>query len=465
VSRLFVARARRTSRLLVVTVTSLAALAASSLAFADGVDVSHWQGSISWTKVKSAGMQFAFMKATESTTYTDVRFTTNWAGAKSAGIYRGAYHFARPAAGTAIPQAKYFVSKVGSFKGAGTLPPVLDLEASGGMSVSGLRTWTTNWLETVEDLTGRRPIIYVSPAFWEHYLGNSTAFTKYPLWIAHYGVSSPRVPGGWKSWTFWQRTSSGSVSGISGNVDMNKFSGTSAQLAALALTSGGSDAPVPPGPTVPAATATALTMTPSTTAAPAINAPVTFTGTLTTAAPTSSLVAAAPVPNAGVGLYAKPAASSTWSKIATATTDTAGNYQLTTRVTAATDYQAVFAGNATYAVARSAIGRVTAPAKAKQRLDLHKDKTAYRLRKGTKVMLYGHATTSAGPVVKKYVRFYRKAPHAKRWTYMRRTATLSPTGWYSTNIYPRRAATYKVVSYTSIFLLPATSNYVTVRVR
>ena len=193
-----IVRARRTSRLLVVTVTSLAALAASSLAFADGVDVSHWQGSISWSKVEAAGMQFAFMKATESTTYTDTRFATNWAGAKSVGLYRGAYHFARPSSGSAAAQARYFVSRVGSFKGAGTLPPVLDLEASGGLSVSALRTWTTNWLRTVEDLTGRTPIIYVSPAFWEHYLGNSTAYTHYPLWIAHYGVSSPRVPGGWR---------------------------------------------------------------------------------------------------------------------------------------------------------------------------------------------------------------------------------------------------------------------------
>ncbi len=457
-----IVRARRTSRLLVVTVTSLAALAASSLAFADGVDVSHWQGSISWSKVEAAGMQFAFMKATESTTYTDTRFATNWAGAKSVGLYRGAYHFARPSSGTAAAQARYFVSKVGSFKGAGTLPPVLDLEASGGLSVSALRTWTTNWLRTVEDLTGRTPIIYVSPAFWEHYLGDSAAYTHYPLWIAHYGVSSPRVPGGWTRWTFWQRTSSGSVSGISGNVDMNEFSGTSAQLAALALTTGGSTTPPPPGPTVPAGAPTALTMTPSTTAVPAINAPVTFTGELTT---TPAGLAASPLPNAGVGLYAKPASSGTWTKVASATTDATGRYEVTTRVTTATDYQAVFAGTPTYAVARSTTGRVTAPARAQQRVDLHKNKPVYRIRKGAKVMLYGHARTSAGPVTGKYVRFYKRPLHGGHWTYFRRTPSLSPTGWYSTNVYPRRATVYKVVSSASTYLLPATSNYVTQRVR
>ena len=272
---------RRTTRLFVVLVTSLAAMAASALAYADGVDVSHWQGSVSWSKVKAAGMQFAFMKATESTTYTDTQLATNWAGTQAVGLYRGAYHFARPStsAGSAAKQAAYFVSKVGSFQNPGTLPPVLDLEASGGLSVTSLRTWTATWLSEVERLTGRVPMIYVSPAFWEHYLGNSTAFTRYPLWIAHYGVTTPRVPGGWPTWTFWQRTSSGSVSGISGNVDMNRFNGTTAQLAALAITSGGSSVPVPPGPTVPAAAPTTLTATPSATTVPARGA-LTITGSL-----------------------------------------------------------------------------------------------------------------------------------------------------------------------------------------
>ena len=274
------AAARRARRLVVVLVTSIAAILASTLAYADGVDVSHWQGTINWSKVKAAGMQFAFMKATESTTYTDTQLATNWAGVQAVGMYRGAYHFARPKVGTAPAQAKYFVSKVGSFQGPGTLPPVLDLEASGGLGVTALRSWTATWLQTVEQLTGRTPIIYVSPAFWEYYLGNSTAFTRYPLWIAHYGVSTPRVPGGWPTWTFWQRTSSGTVSGISGNVDMNRFNGTSAQLAALANTTGGSTAPVPPGVTVPTGDPTAVSISASSTATTAINGPVTFAGDL-----------------------------------------------------------------------------------------------------------------------------------------------------------------------------------------
>ena len=59
--------------LLLVLATGPAAAAASLPSRAGmltGIDVSHWQGSINWSKVKASGKQFAFMKATESTTYT-----------------------------------------------------------------------------------------------------------------------------------------------------------------------------------------------------------------------------------------------------------------------------------------------------------------------------------------------------------------------------------------------------------
>ena len=452
------AAARRARRHVVVLVTSFAAMLASTLAYADGIDVAHWQGTINWSKVKAAGMQFAFMKATESTTYTDTQLATNWAGVQAAGLYRGAYHFARPKVGTAPAQAKYFVSKVGSFQGAGTLPPVLDLEASGGLGVTALRSWTASWLQTVEQLTGRTPIIYVSPAFWEHYLGNSTAFTRYPLWIAHYGVTTPRVPGGWPTWTFWQRTSSGTVSGISGNVDMNRFNGTTAQLAALSNTTGGSTDLVPPGVTIPTGDPTAVNLTPSTSATTAINGSVTLAGDLRRTADGSAL---AGLP---VTLYSRAVGSSSSNVVGTGTTDGLGHYAFTTNVPQATQYQVVFVGDTTRAGALSTVVTVSTPARLKPMVYLHKNRTS-RVRKGTAVMVYGHLKTSLGPVTGKYVRFYKRPARGGRWTYVRASKSLAPTGWYSTTVRPRRSTTYKAVSIADTYRLAATSNLVTVWVR
>ncbi len=466
-----IAALRRTSRLIVVLVSSLAAMAATSLAFADGIDVSHWQGTINWTKVDNAGVTFAFMKATEGTSYTDPKLATNWAATKQAGIYRGAYHFARPstAAGSAAAQARYFVSKVGatSFKSPGTLPPVLDLEATGGLGPSALRSWVSSWLTTTEQLTGRTPILYFSPAFWEGHLGNSTAFTRYPLWIAHYTTASaPRVPGGWKTWTFWQRTSSGTVPGISGLVDMNRFNGTSAQIAALANMSGGSTAPVPSGPTLPAGAATSLTMTPAKTAA-AINEAVSFGGALTsTAAATTAGTAGvtSPVPSATVSLWARSAGTSTWSKVASGLTDTAGRYALSGPVPRSTDYKVVYAGDTTYGATTSPVVRVGTPPRAVTTLDLHKNKTT-TVRRGTRVMIYGHAKAPSGPVLGRTVRVYKHRASGGAWVYVGSVRTLSPTGWYSTTVKPLRSMTYKAVYAGDLYYTADTSNNVTVWVR
>jgi GH25 family lysozyme M1 (1,4-beta-N-acetylmuramidase) len=455
------AAVRRATRTTVVLLTTLAAMAASSLAFGDGIDVSHWQGTINWTKVDQAGVSFAFMKATESTTYTDTAFAANWSAAKAAGIYRGAYHFAQPGKSSGAAQAQYYVSKVGAaaFKTAGVLPPVLDLEVAGGLSAASLRSWVSSWLQTTESLTGRVPILYFSPSFWTDHMGNSTAYTRYPLWIAHYTTASaPRVPGGWPKWTFWQYTSSGSVSGIAGNVDKNRFNGTTAELAALTNTTGGSTDPVAPGPTVPAGAATTVSMTPATASTAAINEPVTIQGDL------ARTDGPAPVPNAPVSLLARSAGTSTWSKVAGAVTDTAGHYSVATRVPRATDYQVTYAGDPTYAATSSAIARISTPPRATVRVDLRTNKS-YRVRKGTKVMLYGHATTPSGALSGKYVRFYRKPVSGGRWMFVRRVSSVSPTGWYSTNVYPRRSTTYKVVSYATLYELADTSNLVTVRVR
>ena len=61
-----------------------------------GVDVSHYDGTIDWVKAHASGIDFAFMKATESTDFIDPNFATNWQAAAAAGVIRGAYHFFRP---------------------------------------------------------------------------------------------------------------------------------------------------------------------------------------------------------------------------------------------------------------------------------------------------------------------------------------------------------------------------------
>ncbi len=463
---------RRTARPLVVAVAALSALAASALAYADGIDISHYQGTVSWSKVDAAGVSFAFMKATEGTSYADPTMRTNWVGAENRGIYRGAYHFARPstASGSAATQARFFVSKVGSFTDKGDLPPVLDLEATGGLGRSALTSWVSTWLSTVEQLTKRTPIIYVSPSFWESNLGNSTAFHHYPLWVAHYTSGSPRVPGGWSTWTFWQRTSSGRVNGISGNVDMNKFNGSNAQLAKIANASGGSTDPAPSGPTLPAGAATVLTLQ-AAPSAPTPGSTVSLSGDLTTVSPVRT------VPKRALTLWSRPAGASSWSQVAAGSTDAAGHYLFPVAFAGTADYQARTLGDAGYAASTSPVTRVTAaaptpaptpvpapgPARTLTSLDLHKNKVTPR--RGAALMLYGHLTSGTSGLARQDVRYYKRSLGGGPWIYVGRSRSVAPTGWHSLVVHPQISRVWKVVFAGNGTLAPRTSRYLTVRPR
>lgn len=195
-----------------------------------GIDVSHFQGTVDWRQVAQAGMSFAFAKATEGITYLDPQFTNNWSGIQAAGLLRGAYHFFE-ANDDATAQAKQFLSKVQL--GAGDLPPVLDVETTAGVGNSQIWTGVATWLQVVEQETGRQPILYTAPGFWNGHQPDLT-LTRYPLWLADY-ATQPTLPDGWTSWLFWQHSQSGTVSGVTGSVDLDVFSGTLPQLHKLAL--------------------------------------------------------------------------------------------------------------------------------------------------------------------------------------------------------------------------------------
>jgi GH25 family lysozyme M1 (1,4-beta-N-acetylmuramidase) len=202
----------------------------------EGVDVSKWQdfnlGAINWAQVAAAGKSFAIVKATQGWGYVDPNYATNYAAAKAAGLKITAYHFAAPdsTAGEAIREADHFVDTAGLVDG--DLIPALDLEVTGGLSVSALQAWVASWLGEVNLRLGIKPMIYTSPSFWSTKMGDTTAFADAGynlLWIAHWGVTSPTVPAknwGGKGWTFWQYTSTGTVAGITGSVDLDRYNGT-----------------------------------------------------------------------------------------------------------------------------------------------------------------------------------------------------------------------------------------------
>jgi lysozyme len=119
--------------------------------------------------------------------------------------------------------------------GQGDLPAVLDVEARDRVNAAAFVTRMKQWLDIVEKATDRKPITYVSPSFWDE-LGGPRGFSGYPLWVANYGRSSPMIPRGWSTYTFWQYSSDGRVARIAGQTDLDFFNGTPENLAGFVAT-------------------------------------------------------------------------------------------------------------------------------------------------------------------------------------------------------------------------------------
>lgn len=198
-----------------------------------GIDISHHQGDIDWSKLKNAEVKgepisFIFIKATEGQNHMDENFNDNFYQAQEYGFLRGAYHYFKPNV-SAKDQAKFFLKQVHLEEG--DLPPVLDIEEKGTLTVEQLRKASLTWLKQVEKKYGVPPIIYTNYKFKRDYL-NTKDFDRYPYWIAHYYVRSLAYKGKWR---FWQHTDCGRLDGIKEKVDLNIYNGSMYELKRLCI--------------------------------------------------------------------------------------------------------------------------------------------------------------------------------------------------------------------------------------
>ena len=192
-----------------------------------GIDVSEYQGKISWSYVdtleKKYPIHFVFIRATVGKDRKDRQFDTNWLGAKENKMIRGAYHYYRPNENS-LEQAELFITTVRLQKG--DLPPVLDIEKlPKNQSIANLKLGLKRWLKAVESHYGVKPIIYTGERYYDDFLKEE--FSDYLFWIANYNFYREEIG---TDWLFWQFTEKASIPGIKGNVDVNIYNGDLQQL-------------------------------------------------------------------------------------------------------------------------------------------------------------------------------------------------------------------------------------------
>src|ERR1035441_6427784 len=214
-----------------------------------GIDVSTFQGSIDWAKVKASGITFAWARASEGVGYTDPSFTINEANAPAAGVLIGAYHYARFDLNTgtsgATDEANYFWSIAQNYitNGGSYFMPMLDVEAStSGYSQATLSQWVNQWCLTLSNNAAAvgvtiKPVIYASSSFANMWFDSTV--TQWTPWIAEWHSTNPKpLPQSdaptstspWSTWAVWQYVNGTPTPGTAANTDQDIFNGNWSSL-------------------------------------------------------------------------------------------------------------------------------------------------------------------------------------------------------------------------------------------
>lgn len=192
-----------------------------------GIDISKWQSGIDLSAVNA---DFVIVKATEGIGYVDKSCDGFFQKALSLGKKLGFYHFARPT-NDPVREADFFYNNCRGYFGKGI--PILDWESGNTSNVM----WAKRWLDRVYQLSGVKPVIYMSESVVNANNWSAVAAADYGLWVAKYrdnnpdynysmanAGSRPKVKW-WKFYCMWQWTSTGRLNGYGGYLDCDVFYG------------------------------------------------------------------------------------------------------------------------------------------------------------------------------------------------------------------------------------------------
>ena len=186
----------------------------------NGIDVSAWQNIINFEEVKEDGIKTVYIKSSEGTDYIDPYFERNYQKAKENGLYVGVYHYVRARnIKEAENEADFFYSVIKGKEIDCKL--CMDFESFGYLNRQEINNIALSFLERLKKISNMEVIVYSNTYTATNIF--SKELTKYPLWVAQYGVERPSVNGNWDSWVGFQYTDAGNIKGIAGNVDRDKF--------------------------------------------------------------------------------------------------------------------------------------------------------------------------------------------------------------------------------------------------
>ena len=189
-----------------------------------GIDVSKWNGNIDWNKVKNNGVNFVIIRcgyrgSSAGALIEDPKFRANIKGAQAAGLRVGVYFFSQAVNEVeAVEEASMCINLCKGY--SLSFPIYIDVEGSNGrgdtISASQRTANIKAFCGTIQS-AGYRAGVYSNKTWFTKNI-NTASLTNYKIWLAQYAANVSYTA---TRYDMWQYTSKGSVSGISGNVDMN----------------------------------------------------------------------------------------------------------------------------------------------------------------------------------------------------------------------------------------------------
>ncbi len=188
-----------------------------------GIDVSRWNGNIDWNAVKNSGVSYVIIRcgyrgSSQGTLIVDPMFQNNIRGATDAGLKVGVYFFTQAIDKVeAVEEASMVLDLIKNYRIS--YPVFLDVESSGGRADGISKETRTEvcktFCQTIQN-GGYTAGIYANKTWLTEKI-DPGQLGAYKIWLAQY-ASVPTYTG---RYDMWQYMSTGKVSGITGNVDLN----------------------------------------------------------------------------------------------------------------------------------------------------------------------------------------------------------------------------------------------------
>lgn len=191
----------------------------SIYAIREGIDVSHYQGTIDWAAVaatRTAG--YVYIKASEGASLVDDCYAYNIREARRYGLKVGSYHFFRGNVPVEIQLANMTACVK---KEEQDLIPIVDVEHTNGVSNELLASRLHQFMEALTRYYGKKPMLYTFVNFYNKHL-QGKGFEKYMLMLAFYRDYQPILNDG-RRYAVWQYTARGNITGIKGHVDRSRI--------------------------------------------------------------------------------------------------------------------------------------------------------------------------------------------------------------------------------------------------